>query len=103
MRADCRPSSLDSKAEERKYVSIVPKANGYTKTFLRNCRKPVATSSTPDEREPTTGFAVIPYTQATGAGGVRTLIALHHGRNTKSESFASCRSRVNIFGGSKVA
>ena len=25
--------------------------------------KPVATSSTPDEREPTTGFAFIPYTQ----------------------------------------
>ena len=62
-RADCLPSSLDSKAEERKYVSIVPKANGYTKTFLRNCRKPVATSSTPDERQTTTGFAVIPYTQ----------------------------------------
>ena len=34
---------------------------------------------------------------------VRTLIALHHGRKTKSESFASCRSRVNISGGSKIA
>ena len=34
-RADCLPSSLDSKAEE-KYVSNVLKANGYTKTFLRN-------------------------------------------------------------------
>ena len=33
-RADCLPSSLDSKAEERKYVSNVLKANGYTKTFL---------------------------------------------------------------------
>ena len=33
------------------------------------------------------------------SGGVRTLIALHHGCNTKSESFASCRGRVNIFGG----
>ena len=32
-RADCLPSSLDSKAEERKYVSNVLKANGYTKTF----------------------------------------------------------------------
>ena len=40
-RADCLPSSLDSKAEERKYVSNVLKANGYTKTFLRNCQKPV--------------------------------------------------------------
>ena len=62
-RADCLPSSLDSKAEERKYVSNVLKANSYTKTFLRNCQKPVTTSSTPDEREPATGFAVIPYIQ----------------------------------------
>ena len=31
------------------------------KNFLRNCQKPVTTSSTPDEREPATGFAVIPY------------------------------------------
>ena len=36
-RADCLPSSLDSKAEERTYVSSVFKANGYIKTFLRNC------------------------------------------------------------------
>ena len=62
-RADCLPSSLNSKAEERKYVSNVLKANGYIKTFLLNCQKPVITSSTPDEREPATGFAVIPYTQ----------------------------------------
>ena len=45
----CLPSSLDSKAEERKYVSNVLKANGYTKTFLRNCQKPVTTSNTLDE------------------------------------------------------
>ena len=62
-RADCLPSSLDSKVEERKYVSNVPKASGYTNTFLRNCQKPVTTSSTPDVREPATGFAVIPYIQ----------------------------------------
>ena len=37
-RADCLPSSLDSKPEERKYVSNVLKANGYTKNFLRNCQ-----------------------------------------------------------------
>ena len=61
--ADCQPSSLDSKAEERKCVSNVLKANGYTKTFLRNCQKPVTTSSTLGEREAATGFAVIPYTQ----------------------------------------
>ena len=40
MRADCLPSSLDSKAEEKKHVFNVLKANGYTKTFLRNFRKP---------------------------------------------------------------
>ena len=62
-RADCLPSSLDSKAEERKYVSNVLKANGYTKTFLRNCQKPVTNSNALDEREPATGFAVIPYIQ----------------------------------------
>ena len=40
-RADCLPSSLDSEAEERKYVSNILKTNGYTKAFLRNCQKPV--------------------------------------------------------------
>ena len=59
-RADCLPSSLDSKAEERKYVSNVLKANGYTKTFLHNYWKPVTTSSTPNERETVTGFALFP-------------------------------------------
>ena len=39
------------------------KANGYTKTFLHNCRKPVTTCSTPNVREQATGFAVIPYIQ----------------------------------------
>ena len=60
-RADCLPSSLDSKTEERKYVSNVLKENGYTKTFLRNCQKPVTNSNALDGREPATGFAVIPY------------------------------------------
>ena len=62
-RADCLPSSLDSKAEERKYANNVLKANGYTKTFLRNCQNPVTTSKSLGEREPATGFAVIPYIQ----------------------------------------
>ena len=62
-RADFLPSSLNSKAEERKYVSNVLKANGFTKTFLRSCQKPVTTSNTPDEREPAAGFAVIPNIQ----------------------------------------
>ena len=41
----------------------VLKTNGYTKTFLRNCQKPVTISNTFDERELATGFAVIPYIQ----------------------------------------
>ena len=36
-------------------------------------------------------------------GGVRTMIALHHGRKTKNKSFASCRGRVNISGNSKIS
>ena len=35
--------------------------------------------------------------------GLRTLIALHHGRNTKNELFASCHGRMNILGGCEVA
>ena len=58
-RADCLPGSLDSKAEERKYVSNVLKV----KNLLRDCQKPVTTGNALDEREPTTGFAVIPYIQ----------------------------------------
>ena len=45
------------------YVSNVLKANGYTKTFLCNWQKPVTNSKALDEREPATGFAVIPYIQ----------------------------------------
>ena len=37
--------TLDSKAEKRKYVSDVLKANGYTKAFLRNYQLPVTTNS----------------------------------------------------------
>ena len=36
------------------------------------------------------------------SGGVCTLIALHHGHNTKRELFASCHGRVDIFGSSEV-
>ena len=39
------------------------KANGYTKTFFRDCKKPITTSNALNEREPATGFAVIPYIQ----------------------------------------
>ena len=47
-RANCLPSSLDSKAEGRKYISYALKANGSTKAFLRNCQKPVTTSNSLD-------------------------------------------------------
>ena len=62
-KVDCLPSSLNSKAKERKYVSNVLKRNGYTKAFIRNCQKLFTTSSTSHEREPGIGFAVIPYIQ----------------------------------------
>ena len=48
-------------------------------TFLRNCRKPVTTSSTPDEREPATGFAVIPYIQ----GVTEPIKRILNGHNVK--------------------
>ncbi|RMX58347.1 hypothetical protein pdam_00000119 [Pocillopora damicornis] len=63
MTADCLPSSLNSKAEEKKYVSDVLTVNGYTITFLYTCQKSVTTSNTPDEKEAATGFAVISYIQ----------------------------------------
>ena len=31
--------------------------------FPRNCHKLVITSNTPDEKDPATDFAVVPYTQ----------------------------------------
>ncbi|CAH3143073.1 unnamed protein product, partial [Pocillopora meandrina] len=34
--------------------------------FLRNCQKPVTTNTTPDEREPATGSAVIPTFRTLG-------------------------------------
>ena len=36
-------------------------------------------------------------------GGVRTLIAFHHGRKTESELLASCRGRVDISSGREIA
>ena len=44
MRAECLPSSSDSKAFERKYVIDVLKENNYPKDFLQNCLKPVLPS-----------------------------------------------------------
>ena len=61
-RADCLPSSCDSRAKERKYVFDVLKVNGYPNTFLRNCLKPVTPSlNTSGDEVSATGFAVIPY------------------------------------------
>ncbi|CAH3167065.1 unnamed protein product [Pocillopora meandrina] len=36
------------------------------KNFLRNCQKPVTNSNALDEREPATGFPVIPYIRTLG-------------------------------------
>ena len=61
-RADCLPSSCDSRAKERKYVFDVLKVNGYPNTFLRNCLKPVTPSlNNSGDEVSATGFAVIPY------------------------------------------
>ena len=78
-KADCLPSSLDLKPEERKNVSNVLKANGYTKTFFHNCQKPVTTSNALDEREPATSFAVIPYIQ----GVTETIKRILNSHNVK--------------------
>ena len=68
-----KKSSLNSKAEEKKYVSDVLTVNGYTNTFLYTCQKPVTTSNTPDEKEAATGFAVISYIQGVMEPNKRTL------------------------------
>ena len=61
-RADCLPSSCDSRSKERKYVFDVLKVNGYPNTFLRNCLKPVTPSlNTSGDEVSATGFAVIAY------------------------------------------
>ena len=69
-RADCLLSSLQSKAEERKYVSNTLKANVYTETFLRNCQKP-------GERGPATVFAVTPYIQGV-TGPIERILNSHN-------------------------
>ena len=62
MRAECLPSSSDSKAFERKYVIDVLKANIYPKDFLQNCLKPVHPShKTTENGSSMMGFAVVPY------------------------------------------
>ena len=50
MRAECLPSSSDSKAFERKYVINVLKENNYPKDFLQNCLKPVHPSHKTTEK-----------------------------------------------------
>ena len=62
MRAECLPSSSDSKANERKYVFDVLKENNYPKHFLKNCLKPVIPSRKTSENDNSMmGFAVVPY------------------------------------------
>ena len=62
MRAECLPSSSDSKANERKYVFDVLEENNYPKHFLKNCLKPVIPSRKTSENDNSMiGFAVVPY------------------------------------------
>ena len=62
MRAECLPSSSDSKDNERKYVFDVLKENNYPKHFLNNCLKPVIPSRKTSENDNSMmGFAVVPY------------------------------------------
>ena len=62
MRAECLPSSSDSKAFERKYVIDVLKENNYPKDLLQNCLKPVRPSRKTTENDSSmVGFAVVPY------------------------------------------
>ena len=56
MRAECLPSSSDSK-----YVIDVLKANNYPKDFLQNCLKPVHQSRKTDNDSSMMDFAVVPY------------------------------------------
>ena len=62
MKAECLPSSSDSKAFERKYVIDVLKENNYPKDFLQNCLKPVHPSRKTTENDSSMmGFALVPY------------------------------------------
>ena len=62
MRAECLPSSSDSKAFERKYVIHVLKANICPKDFLQNCLKSVHPSRKTTENDSSMmGFAVVLY------------------------------------------
>ena len=54
-------------------------------TFLRNCQKPVTTSSTSDEREPATGFAVIPYIQGV-TESIKRILNNHNVKVTQKPS-----------------
>ena len=53
--------------------------------FLRNCQKPVTNSNALDEREPVTGFAVIPYIQ--GVTELIKRILNSHNVNVAQKSF----------------
>ena len=62
MRAECLPSSSDSKALERKYVIDVLKENNYPKDFLQNCLKPVHPSRKTTENDSSImDFAAVSY------------------------------------------
>ena len=62
MRAECLPSSSDSKANERKYVFDVLKENNYPKHFMKSYLKPIIPSRKTSENDNSMmGFAVVLY------------------------------------------
>ena len=62
MRAECLPSTSDSKANERKHVFDVLKENNCSKHFLKNCLKPVIPSRKTSKNDNSMMcFAVVPY------------------------------------------
>ena len=61
MRAECLPSSSDSKAFERKYAIDVLKENNYPKDLLQNCLKLVHPSRKTTENDSSMGFAAVLY------------------------------------------
>ena len=91
-------SKLCSVVKRREAAVTQKKRRGETRDVIENFLYSLALGMSTNLSFP---FPVT--TCRVSAGGVRTLIALHYGRKTKIESFASCRGRVNVSGSSKIA
>ena len=77
-RTECLPSSYDSKEKERQHALRVFKDNGYSKTFLLNCCKPVTPLRDTSVGEvSSTGFEVVPYIRAV-TENMKRILASHN-------------------------